>query len=104
MTLATVAVVVLLMIITVAMHTWLATATVAADCALAADLRSTGRLTGMSLADREPPRSRRPRPTGGTAPSGNVLLIGYDTGPGRVDENTDTLLVVSIDPVSAPRR
>jgi LCP family protein required for cell wall assembly len=30
----------------------------------------------------------------------NMLLIGYDSGPGRVDENTDTLLVASIDPVS----
>ncbi len=30
----------------------------------------------------------------------NMLLIGYDSGPGRVDDLTDTILVVSIDPVS----
>jgi LCP family protein required for cell wall assembly len=30
----------------------------------------------------------------------NILLIGYDSGPGRVDENTDTLMVATIDPVS----
>jgi LCP family protein required for cell wall assembly len=31
----------------------------------------------------------------------NVLLIGYDSGPGRTDELTDTILVATVDPVSA---
>jgi LCP family protein required for cell wall assembly len=30
----------------------------------------------------------------------NILLIGFDSGPGRVDENTDTLMVATMDPVS----
>ena len=97
---ATVAVVVLLMIITVAMHTWLATATVAADQALA---RIFDPRVGSSY---EPPSiGSHPDPVDPTygwdgTERVNILLIGYDSGPGRVDENTDTLLVASIDPVS----
>jgi hypothetical protein len=97
---ATVAVVVLLMIITVAMHTWLATATLAADQALA---RIFDPRVGSSY---EPPSiGSHPDPVDPTygwdgTERVNILLLGYDSGPGRVDENTDTLLVVSIDPVS----
>ena len=35
----------------------------------------------------------------GTEPI-NFLLLGLDTGPGRDEANTDTILVVSVDPVS----
>lgn len=96
---ATVAVVVLLMVVTVGMHTWLATTTVAADQALARIFDPPG---GSSY---EPPSSQHPDPFDPTygwdgTERVNILLIGLDSGPGRVDENTDTLLVASIDPVS----
>lgn len=96
---ATVAVVVLLMVITLGMHTWLATATMAADRALARIFEPPA---GSSYA---PPGSEHPDPFDpsygwdGTERV-NFLLIGLDSGPGRADENTDTLLVASIDPVS----
>ena len=96
---ATVAVVVLLVLITMGMHTWLAAATLAADRALAQIFNPP-----VGLA--------HPTPTPGhldpTVPvyrwdgteRVNILLIGYDSGPGRVDENTDTLMVATIDPVT----
>jgi LCP family protein required for cell wall assembly len=96
---ATVAVVVLLMVVTLGMHTWLATATVAADRALA-------RIFDPPAASSyEPPSSGHPDPFDPTygwdgTERVNFLLIGLDSGPGRADENTDTLLVASIDPVS----
>ncbi len=96
---ATVAVVVLLMVLTVGMHTWLATTTVAADQALA---RIFDPPVGSSY---QPPVAGHPDPVDPTygwdgTERVNILLIGYDSGPGRADENTDTLLVASIDPVS----
>jgi len=106
---ATVAVVVLLMLITVAMHTWLAGATVAADRALALIFNppvGTGYIPpAFGHLDPMVPEYR----WDGTERV-NILLIGYDSGPGRVDENTDTLMVATIDPttrtaalVSVPR-
>ncbi len=106
---ATTAVVVLLMLLTMAMHTWLATATLAADRALVQIFNPP---VGTEYA---PPAFGHLDPTvpvyrwDGTERV-NILLIGYDSGPGRVDENTDTLLVATIDPttrsaalVSVPR-
>jgi LCP family protein required for cell wall assembly len=97
---AAIAVAVLLMVATVGMHTWLATATLAAD-------RALGQIF------EEPPPAEPPPPPSGGHPDPheptyrwdgtervNILLIGYDSGPGRVDENTDTLMVATIDPVS----
>jgi LCP family protein required for cell wall assembly len=94
-----VAVVVVLLVITLGMHTWLAGAALAAD-------RALGRIF-------EPPATSTyvPPDWGHLDPSDpeyrwdgtervNFLLIGLDSGPGRVDENTDTLLVASVDPVS----
>jgi LCP family protein required for cell wall assembly len=96
---ATVAVVVLLMVLTLGMHTWLATATLAADRALA---QIFSPLVGTPST---PPAFGHPDPPvpvyrwDGTERV-NILLIGYDSGPGRVDENTDTLMVATIDPVT----
>jgi LCP family protein required for cell wall assembly len=94
-----VGVAVVLMLVTVGMHTWLASATLAADRALAQVFEP-------------PPAEVLPPPPGGHpdpvdptyewdgTERVNILLIGYDSGPGRVDENTDTLMVATIDPVS----
>lgn len=95
----TVAVVVVLMVATVAMHLWVANATVAADRALAHVFEppvGTG-YTPPSFGHLDPdvPVYR----WDGTERV-NILLIGYDSGPGRVDENTDTLMVATIDPAS----
>jgi LCP family protein required for cell wall assembly len=95
----TVAVVVLLMLATVATHLWVANATVAADRALAQVFDppvGTGYTPpNFGHLDPDVPQYR----WDGTERM-NILLIGYDSGPGRVDENTDTLMVATIDPAS----
>jgi LCP family protein required for cell wall assembly len=108
---AAVGVVVILMLVTLGMHTWLATATLAADRALA-------QIFEPPAEPREPlpvPTAGHPDPFDPTyrwdgTERVNILLIGFDSGPGRVDENTDTLMVATIDPgsrtaalVSVPR-
>jgi LCP family protein required for cell wall assembly len=91
--------VVVLMVITLGMHSWLAAAALAAD-------RALGRIF-----DPPPATEYTPGNFGHIDPDVpeyrwdgtervNFLLIGYDSGPGRVDENTDTLLVATIDPAS----
>ncbi len=97
---ATTAVVVLLMLLTMGMHTWLATATLAADRALAQIFNPP---VGTDLRAAEASATSTPAVPvyrwDGTERV-NILLIGYDSGPGRVDENTDTLMVATIDPVT----
>ena len=91
--------VVVLMVITLGMHSWLAAAALAAD-------RALGRIF-----DPPPATVYTPGNFGHLDPTVpqyrwdgtervNFLLIGYDSGPGRVDENTDTLLVATIDPAT----
>jgi polyisoprenyl-teichoic acid--peptidoglycan teichoic acid transferase len=96
---ATVAVVVLLILLTVGMHTWIATATLTADRALAQIFDPPAGTPYMPPAfghlDPGIPDYR----WDGTERV-SILLIGYDSGPGRVDENTDTLMVATIDPVT----
>lgn len=95
----TVAVVAVLMVATVAMHLWVATTTVAAEEALA---RIFAPQPGS---DYVPPNYGHLDPDvpdyrwDGTERL-NFLLLGYDSGPGRSDENTDTIMVVSVDPVA----
>jgi LCP family protein required for cell wall assembly len=94
-----VGVAVVLMLVTVGMHTWLASATLAADRALAQVFEPP------PAEPLSPPPGGHPDPVDPTyewdgTERVNILLIGYDSGPGRVDENTDTLMVATIDPVS----
>ncbi len=95
----TVALVAILMVATVAMHLWVANVTVAADRALAQvfDPPAGAGYTPPTFGHLDPdvPEYR----WDGTERV-NILLIGYDSGPGRVDENTDTLMVATIDPAS----
>jgi LCP family protein required for cell wall assembly len=96
-----VGVVVVLMLVTVGMHTWLASATLAADRALAQVFEPPPAEVEVP----PPPPGGHPDPVDPTyewdgTERVNILLIGYDSGPGRVDENTDTLMVATIDPVS----
>ncbi|HEV7200557.1 MAG TPA: LCP family protein, partial [Candidatus Limnocylindria bacterium] len=95
----TVALVAILMVATVAMHLWVANVTVAADRALAQvfDPPAGAGYTPPAFGHLDPdvPEYR----WDGTERV-NILLIGYDSGPGRVDENTDTLMVATIDPAS----
>ena len=105
----TIGVVGVLAVVTIGTHLWVASAALAADRALA-------EVFAPPTGD-EPlfPAFSRLDPEGPTyAWDGtervNVLLIGYDSGPGRVDELTDTLMVASFDPatetaflVSVPR-
>lgn len=95
---AAVAVVVILMAVTVGMHTWLATATLAADRAL--ELVFEPPAESFRPPDAEHPDPYDPAYRWDGTERVNILLIGYDSGPGRVDENTDTLMVATIDPVS----
>ncbi len=96
---ATVAVVVLLMLITMGMHTWVASATLAADRALAQIFTPPVGVGYVPPAfghlDPDVPQYR----WDGTERV-NILLIGLDSGPGRTDENTDTLMVATIDPTA----
>lgn len=93
----TLAVVSLLMIVTIGMHLWIAVATISADVAI-------GRIF-------TPPSATTPPVFGHTDPVTpeyrwegtervNILLIGSDAGPGRTDELTDTIMVVSLDPAT----
>ncbi len=93
----TVTVVSLLMVVTIAMHLWVGVAVISADVAL-------GRIF-------TPPDQTAPPVFGHADPVApeyrwegtervNILLIGSDAGPGRTDELTDTIMVVSLDPVS----
>ncbi|MGH2463329.1 MAG: LCP family protein, partial [Candidatus Limnocylindria bacterium] len=93
----TVAVVGLLMVATIAMHLWVATAAIAAEQAL-------GRI--FTPPDHSaPPVFGHPDPVDpsyrweGTERV-NILLIGSDAGPGRTDELTDTIMVVTLDPTN----
>jgi LCP family protein required for cell wall assembly len=97
-----VAIVVILWIVTVGMHSWIATATLAADHALAEVFEPPEVQQPPDPAHPDPAHPDPYDPTyrwDGTERV-NILLIGYDSGPGRVDENTDTLMVATIDPVS----
>lgn len=93
----TVAVVGLLMIVTIGMHLWVAVATISADVAI-------GRIFTPPDAT-TPPVFGHPDPVApeyrweGTERV-NILLLGSDAGPGRTDELTDTIMVVSLDPAS----
>ena len=94
---ATVAVVCLLMLVTIAMHVWVATAAISAEQALARIFT--------------PPDQSAPPVFGHVDPVDpgygwegtervNILLIGSDAGPGRTDELTDTIMVVTLDPAT----
>ncbi len=94
-----VVVVIVLMVATVGTHLWLASATLAADRALALifdpPVSSTYEPPNYGHLDPSVPEFR----WDGTERV-NILLIGFDSGPGRVDENTDTLMVATIDPAT----
>jgi LCP family protein required for cell wall assembly len=94
-----IAVVVVLMVVTVGMHTWIATATLAADRALA-EVFEPEPAEPLPLPSDDHPEPSEPTYGWDGTERVNILLIGYDSGPGRVDENTDTLRVATIDPVS----
>jgi LCP family protein required for cell wall assembly len=91
-------VVVVLMVTTVAMHTWVASAALAADQALGRIFDPPGETYTPPAFGHLDPQVPDYRWDG--TERVNFLLIGYDSGPGRVDENTDTLLVATIDPAS----
>jgi LCP family protein required for cell wall assembly len=97
---ATVALVVVLMLVTVGMHTWLATATIAADRALAQVFEPPAPTPELVFPSGGHPDPYEPTYRWDGTERVNILLIGYDSGPGRADENTDTMMVASIDPVS----
>jgi LCP family protein required for cell wall assembly len=95
-----VAVAVVLMVVTIGMHTWLATAALAADRALAEIFEPPPVAEPLPLPSGGHPDPFDPSYRWDGTERVNILLIGYDSGPGRVDENTDTLMVATIDPVS----
>lgn len=91
------AVVGLLMIVTLAMHVWVAAATISADVALARIFTPPNQVVPPTFGHVDPvdPAYRWE----GTERV-NILLIGSDAGPGREDELTDTIMLVSLDPVT----
>jgi len=91
------AVVGLLMIVTLAMHLWVAAATISADVALARIFTPPNQVIPPTFGHVDPvdPAYRWE----GTERV-NILLIGSDAGPGREDELTDTIILVSLDPVT----
>jgi LCP family protein required for cell wall assembly len=93
----TVAVVGLLLLTTVAMHLWVGALAISADVALAQIFTPPNQVTQPILGHVDPvdPAYRWE----GTERV-NILLIGSDAGPGRTDELTDTIMVVSLDPVT----
>ena len=95
----TVAVVALLMVATVGMHVAAAGVSMSADRALAAIFSppesSSYVPPTFGHLDPDVPEYR----WDGTERV-NFLLLGYDSGPGRTDENTDTIIVLSVDPVA----
>ena len=93
----TLGVVVLLLLTTVAMHLWVAGTAVAAEDALARIFTPPDEYLPPTFGHLDPvtPEYR----WDGTERV-NILLIGYDAGPGRIDELTDTIMVVSIDPLT----
>jgi LCP family protein required for cell wall assembly len=88
------------MLVTVGMHTWLATATLAADRALAQVFVPPAPTPEQVFPSGGHPDPYEPTYRWDGTERVNILLIGYDSGPGRADENTDTMMVASIDPVS----
>lgn len=98
---STLAIVGVLMAVTVGMHLWVAQTAVAAEDALAhvfePPVASEGPVVDPAFGHLDP---SLPEYSWDGTERLNMLLIGYDSGPGRVDDLTDTILVVSIDPVS----
>ncbi len=98
---ATVAFVAVLMAVTIGTHLWVAQTAVAAENALAhifePPAASEGPVVDPAFGHLDP---SLPEYAWNGTERLNMLLIGYDSGPGRVDDLTDTILVVSIDPVS----
>ena len=96
---ATVIFVAVLMAVTIGTHLWVAQTAVAAEDALAHMFEpgSEGPVVDPAFGHLDP---SLPEYSWDGTERLNVLLIGYDSGPGRREENTDTMLVVSIDPVA----
>ena len=98
---ATVALVALLMAVTIGTHLWVAQTAVAAEDALAhifePPAATEGPFVDPAFGHLDP---NLPEYSWDGTERLNMLLIGYDSGPGRVDNLTDTILVVSIDPLS----
>jgi LCP family protein required for cell wall assembly len=95
---ATVLFVAVLMAVTIGTHLWVAQTAVAAEDALAHIFEpgSKGPVVDPAFGHLDP---SLPEYAWDGTERLNLLLIGYDSGPGRVDDLTDTILVVSIDPV-----
>ncbi|MGH2489425.1 MAG: LCP family protein, partial [Candidatus Limnocylindria bacterium] len=94
----TVAVVSLLVLVTIGMHLWVAVATISADVALGRIFTPPDESAPPVFGHPDPVASPEFRWEG--TERVNILLIGSDAGPGRTDELTDTIMVVSLDPAS----
>ncbi len=94
---ATVGVVVLLVLLTVAMHAWVAGTAIAAEDALGRIFTAPDEYVQPGIAQPDPVA---PEYRWDGTDRVNILLIGSDAGPGRTDELTDTIMVVSLDPVT----
>jgi LCP family protein required for cell wall assembly len=94
----TLGVVSLLMVVTIGMHLWVAVATISADVALARIFTPPDQTAPPVFGDTDPVVPPEYRWEG--TERVNILLIGSDAGPGRTDELTDTIMVVSLDPAT----
>jgi len=90
----------LLMIVTIAMHLWVAAAAISADVALAQIFTPPNQVMQPIFGPVDPVDPVDPAYRWEGTGRVNILLIGSDAGPGRTDELTDTIVVVSLDPVT----
>jgi LCP family protein required for cell wall assembly len=90
----------LLTIVTLAMHLWVAAVAVSADVALARIFTPPNQVLQPILGQVDPVDPVDPVYGWEGTERVNILLIGSDAGPGREDELTDTIMVVSLDPVT----
>lgn len=90
----------LLMIVTVAMHLWVGAVAISAEEALARIFTPPNQVMQPILGPADPVDPVDPAYRWEGTERVNILLIGSDAGPGRTDELTDTIMVVSLDPVT----
>ena len=105
----TIAFVVLLMVLTVGMHAWAGMVIGRVNTTLGSVFSGAGGGAPGGAGEQHHPLNRPEYAWDGTDRI-NFLLLGIDSGPGRTEALTDTILVVSVDPatrqavmVSVPR-